>query len=32
VLAGEAKKGNVPPLWDGSAGKRIADVLTGLER
>src|SRR5580693_9210346 len=32
VLAGEAKKGKVPPLWDGSAGKRIADVLTGLER
>jgi UDP-N-acetylglucosamine 2-epimerase (non-hydrolysing) len=27
VLAGEAKKGTVPPLWDGKAGERIADVL-----
>ena len=27
VLAGEAKKGKIPPLWDGCAGKRIADVL-----
>ena len=29
VLAGEAKKGSVPALWDGHAGERIADVLTG---
>jgi UDP-N-acetylglucosamine 2-epimerase (non-hydrolysing) len=27
VLAGQAKKGSVPALWDGSAGERIADVL-----
>ena len=27
VLAGEAKKGTVPPLWDGQAGERIAAVL-----
>ena len=27
VLAGEAKKGTVPPLWDGHAGKRIAAVV-----
>jgi UDP-N-acetylglucosamine 2-epimerase (non-hydrolysing) len=27
VLAGEGKKGKIPPLWDGCAGKRIADVL-----
>ena len=27
VLAGNAKKGTVPPLWDGHAGSRIADVL-----
>lgn len=27
VLAGKAKKGVVPPLWDGHAGERIADVL-----
>ena len=29
VLAGRAKKGTVPPLWDGRAGERIADVLVG---
>jgi len=29
VLGGEAKKGVVPPLWDGHAGERIADVLVG---
>ena len=28
VLAGKAKKGTVPPLWDGHAAERIADVLT----
>jgi UDP-N-acetylglucosamine 2-epimerase (non-hydrolysing) len=27
VLAGKAKKGTVPPLWDGHAGDRIADIL-----
>ena len=27
VLAGRAKKGVVPPLWDGHAGERIADIL-----
>ncbi len=29
VLAGQQKKGIVPPLWDGRAGERIADVLVG---
>lgn len=29
VLAGKAKKGTVPPLWDGRAGERIADILMG---
>jgi len=29
VLAGEAKKGTVPPLWDGCAGERIAAVVEG---
>ena len=29
VLAGKAKKGTVPPLWDGHAGVRIADMLVG---
>jgi UDP-N-acetylglucosamine 2-epimerase (non-hydrolysing) len=27
VLAGKAKKGIVPPLWDGHAGERIAGIL-----
>jgi UDP-N-acetylglucosamine 2-epimerase (non-hydrolysing) len=27
VLAGKAKKGIVPPLWDGHAGERIASIL-----
>ena len=30
ILVGNAKKGTVPPLWDGHAGDRIADVLRGL--
>jgi len=29
VLAGKAKKGTVPPLWEGHAGERIANVLAG---
>jgi UDP-N-acetylglucosamine 2-epimerase (non-hydrolysing) len=29
VLAGNAKKGTVPPLWDGHAAERIADILVG---
>jgi UDP-N-acetylglucosamine 2-epimerase (non-hydrolysing) len=29
VLDGATKKGNIPPLWDGHAGERIADTLTG---
>jgi UDP-N-acetylglucosamine 2-epimerase (non-hydrolysing) len=27
ILQGEQKKGTTPPLWDGHAGDRIADVL-----
>jgi len=27
VLAGEKKKGTIPPLWDGHAGERIAEIL-----
>ena len=27
ILAGKGKKGAIPPLWDGHAGERIADVL-----
>jgi UDP-N-acetylglucosamine 2-epimerase (non-hydrolysing) len=30
VLEGKAKTGNVPPLWDGHAGERIADLLGKL--
>jgi UDP-N-acetylglucosamine 2-epimerase (non-hydrolysing) len=30
ILAGRAKRGSVPPLWDGHAGERIADVLERL--
>jgi UDP-N-acetylglucosamine 2-epimerase (non-hydrolysing) len=30
IVAGKAKKGTVPPLWDGHAGERIADVLQTL--
>jgi len=29
VLTGKAKKGTVPPLWDGHAGERIAEVVAG---
>jgi len=29
VLAGQAKKGTIPPLWDGHAGERIAALLAG---
>jgi UDP-N-acetylglucosamine 2-epimerase (non-hydrolysing) len=28
ILRGESKKGAVPPLWDGRASERIAEVLT----
>jgi UDP-N-acetylglucosamine 2-epimerase (non-hydrolysing) len=27
VLEGKAKKGSIPPLWDGNAGERIAEAL-----
>jgi UDP-N-acetylglucosamine 2-epimerase (non-hydrolysing) len=27
ILEGKAKKGSIPPLWDGRAGERIAEVL-----
>jgi len=30
IVAGKAKKGTIPPLWDGHAGDRIADVLQTL--
>jgi UDP-N-acetylglucosamine 2-epimerase (non-hydrolysing) len=30
ILEGRAKRGSVPPLWDGHAGERIADVLERL--
>lgn len=30
ILAGNAKKGTIPPLWDGRAGERIGRVLAAL--
>ena len=30
ILAGEGKQGSCPPLWDGKAGERIADIVEGL--
>ena len=27
ILDGKAKKGSIPPLWDGNAGERIAEAL-----
>jgi UDP-N-acetylglucosamine 2-epimerase (non-hydrolysing) len=30
INAGRAKKGTIPPLWDGHAGERIADILQSL--
>jgi UDP-N-acetylglucosamine 2-epimerase (non-hydrolysing) len=30
ILAGRSGKGTVPPLWDGKAAGRIADVFVGL--
>jgi UDP-N-acetylglucosamine 2-epimerase (non-hydrolysing) len=27
ILSGNAKKGSIPPLWDGIAVERIADIL-----
>ena len=29
IMAGNLKKGTIPPLWDGKTGERIAGVLTG---
>jgi UDP-N-acetylglucosamine 2-epimerase (non-hydrolysing) len=29
ILSGKGKTGRIPPLWDGKAGDRIADVLVG---
>lgn len=30
ILAGKAKMGTVPPLWDGQAGERIAKIVASL--
>ena len=30
IVAGRAKQGTIPPLWDGHAGERIADALQSL--
>ena len=31
VLIGKGKGGRIPPLWDGRASKRIADIVLGVE-
>jgi UDP-N-acetylglucosamine 2-epimerase (non-hydrolysing) len=31
IVAGKAKKGTIPPLWDGHAAERVADVLLTLQ-
>ncbi len=30
ILAGQTKRGQVPPLWDGHAAERIAEIISGL--
>jgi UDP-N-acetylglucosamine 2-epimerase (non-hydrolysing) len=30
ILEGRGKRGTIPPLWDGHAAERIADVLQRL--
>jgi UDP-N-acetylglucosamine 2-epimerase (non-hydrolysing) len=30
ILSGQAKTGNIPHLWDGKAGERIADLITAI--
>lgn len=32
VLSGSRKRGSVPPLWDGQAGHRIAEIVTRHDR
>ncbi len=31
ILSGNGKSGSIPPLWDGKAGERIADVILNSE-
>jgi hypothetical protein len=30
ILAGNTKLGKLPPLWEGNAGKRIAEIAVSL--
>ena len=30
ILAGKTKQGQIPPLWDGHAAERIAEIIAGL--
>ncbi|HLY60757.1 MAG TPA: UDP-N-acetylglucosamine 2-epimerase (non-hydrolyzing) [Terriglobia bacterium] len=30
IMSGKAKKGSIPPLWDGKASERIAGIIAGL--
>ena len=31
ILQGDVRQGNIPPLWDGHAGSRIADIVMGID-
>ena len=30
IVAGEGKRGAIPPLWDGKAGQRVAEIVASL--
>lgn len=30
IVAGDAKRGSIPPLWDGKAGQRVAEIISAL--
>jgi UDP-N-acetylglucosamine 2-epimerase (non-hydrolysing) len=32
IVAGQAKRGTIPPLWDGHAAERVAKALTGRDQ
>lgn len=32
ILQGQARKGEIPPLWDGRAGERIVAIISGEDR
>jgi UDP-N-acetylglucosamine 2-epimerase (non-hydrolysing) len=32
ILDGDCKTGQIPPLWDGQAGERIAEIIVQARR